>query len=92
MCANTLHWSWTYQVPNFENWNGFIRALTNGFQIGSVLLVQTGQPVTIQSGLDSNGNGDSAGDRGITQFIGTARTGSDVFAVCALPGGAVTLF
>ena len=83
--------SWTYQVPNFENWNGFIRALTNGFQIGSVLLVQTGQPVTIQSGLDSNGNGDSAGDRASLNPFGTARTGSDVFAVCALPGGAVTL-
>jgi len=83
--------SWTYQVPNFENWNGFIRALTNGFQIGSVLLVQTGQPVTIQSGLDSNGNGDSAGDRASLNPFGTARTGSDVYAVCALPGGAVTL-
>ena len=83
--------SWTYQVPNFENWNGFIRALTNGFQIGSVLLVQTGQPVTIQSGLDSNGNGDSAGDRASLNPFSTARTGSDVFAVCALPGGAVTL-
>jgi outer membrane receptor protein involved in Fe transport len=83
--------SWTYQVPNFENWNGFVRALTNGFQIGSVLLVQTGQPVTIQSGLDSNGNGDSAGDRASLNPFGTTRTGSDVFAVCALPGGTVAL-
>jgi len=83
--------SWTYQVPNFENWNGFIRALTNGFQIGSVLLVQTGQPVTIQSGLDSNGNGDSAGDRASLNRFGTTRTGSDVFAVCALPGNTVGL-
>ena len=83
--------SWTYVVPNFENWNGFVRALTNGFQIGSVLLVQTGQPVTIQSGLDSNGNGDSAGDRGSLNPFGTTRTGSDVYAVCELPGGAVGL-
>jgi outer membrane receptor protein involved in Fe transport len=83
--------SWTYVVPNFENWNGFIRALTNGFQIGSVLLVQTGQPVTLQSGLDSNGNGDSAGDRASLNPFGTTRTGSDVYAVCALPGGVVGL-
>jgi outer membrane receptor protein involved in Fe transport len=83
--------SWTYVVPNFENWNGFVRALTNGFQISSVLLVQTGQPVTLQSGLDSNGNGDSAGDRASLNPFGTTRTGSDVFAVCELPGGAVGL-
>jgi outer membrane receptor protein involved in Fe transport len=83
--------SWTYQVPNFENWNGFVRAVTNGFQISSVLLFQTGQPVTLQSGLDSNGNGDSAGDRASLNPFGTTRTGSDVYAVCELPGGAVGL-
>jgi hypothetical protein len=83
--------SWTYQVPNFENWNGFVRAVTNGFQISSVLLFQTGQPVTLQSGLDSNGNGDSAGDRASLNPFGATRTGSDVYAVCELPGGAVGL-
>jgi hypothetical protein len=79
--------SWTYQVPNFENWNGFVRALTNGFQIGSVLLVQTGQPVTIQSGFDSNGNGDSAGDRASLNPFGTVLAGSDAFPVCAATMG-----
>jgi outer membrane receptor protein involved in Fe transport len=79
--------SWTYVVPNFENWNGFVRAVTNGFQISSVLLVQTGQPVTLQSGLDSNGNGDSAGDRASLNPFGTVLAGSDVFPVCAATVG-----
>src|SRR6266853_2071718 len=83
--------SFVYQVPTLENWNGFVRALANGFQIGSVLLVQTGQPVTLQSGLDSNGNGDSAGDRASLNPFGNTLTGSDVFALCELPGGTVGL-
>jgi len=49
--------------------------------------VQSGQPVTLQSGIDSNGNGDSAGDRVVLNPNGVGRTGSDVFAVCELPGG-----
>ena len=83
--------SWTYDLPKFENGNRFSRALINGFQMGSVLLVQTGQPVTIQSGVDSNGNGDSAGDRASLNPFGTTMTGSDVYALCELPGGAVGL-
>src|SRR5262249_27970659 len=46
---------------------------------------------TLQSGLDSNGNGDSAGDRASLNPFGTAKAGSDVYAVCALPGGTVGL-
>jgi hypothetical protein len=83
--------SFVYQLPSLENWNGFLRAMANGFQIGSVLLVQTGQPVTLQSGLDSNGNGDSAGDRASLNPFGNTLAGSDVYALCELPGGAVGL-
>jgi hypothetical protein len=83
--------SFVYQLPTLENWNGFLRAVANGFQIGSVLLVQTGQPVTLQSGLDSNGNGDSAGDRASLNPFATNLAGSDVYALCELPGGAVGL-
>jgi len=77
--------SWTYQVPNVKSDSRLVKTLVNGFQIGSVFLAQTGQPVTLQSGLDSNGNGDSAGDRVVFNPFGSGRTGSDVYAVCALP-------
>jgi hypothetical protein len=77
-----------YQVPNVKSDNAFVKALVNGFQIGSTYLAQSGQPVTLQSGgVDSNGNGDSAGDRASVNPFASGKTGSDVYAVCALPGG-----
>ncbi len=84
--------SLTYKVPDMKSENRMVRALVNGFQIGSVYLAQSGQPVTLQSGgIDSNRNGDSAGDRASINPSGTRHTGSDVFAVCELAGGAVGL-
>src|SRR5882672_9153829 len=81
-----------YQVPNVKSDNRWVKTFVNGFSIGSVFLAQAGQPVTLQSGgVDSNGNGDSAGDRASLNPFGTGRTGSDVLAVCELPGGATGL-
>jgi outer membrane receptor protein involved in Fe transport len=79
--------SWSYQVPNWKSDSRFVKAVVNGFQIGSVFLAQSGQPVTLQSGVDSNGNGDTAGDRVVFNPNGVGLTGSDVYAVCELPGG-----
>lgn len=83
--------SWAYDIPKAKTENGMLKAILNGYQLGSVFLAQTGQPVTLQSGLDSNGNGDSAGDRVVFNTFGSGRTGSDVFAVCELPGGVTGL-
>ena len=80
--------SLTYQVPDVKSDNRFVKTLINGFQIGSIYLAQTGQPVTIQSGgVDSNGNGDSAGDRASVNPFGSGLTGSDVFPVCEATAG-----
>lgn len=68
--------------------------LLNGYSIGVVYLAQTGQPVTLQSGLagiDSNGNGDTAGDRGVLNPFGRSLKGSDVIPVCANPNGTTSL-
>src|SRR5260370_37056075 len=43
------------------------------------------------AGIDSNGNGDTAGDRASSNPFGTGLVGSDVFAVCELPSGATGL-
>jgi len=84
--------SLTYQVPDVRSDNRFVKTLVNGFQIGSIFLAQTGQPITLQSGgVDSNGNGDSAGDRASFNPFASGFGGSDVFAVCELAGGAVGL-
>src|SRR6202012_5217688 len=42
----------------------------------------TGQPVTIQSGVDANSNGDTAGDRAVLNPNGTEGVGSDASIVC----------
>jgi outer membrane receptor protein involved in Fe transport len=83
--------SLTYQVPEVKSDSAWVKTLLNGFQVGSVFLAQTGQPVTLQSGIDSNGNGDSAGDRVVFNSFGSGLTGSDVYAVCELPGGTTGL-
>src|SRR5947208_1869194 len=76
--------SMTYQIPDVKSESRLVKTFVNGFQIGSVFLAQTGQPVTLQSGgVDSNGNGDSAGDRASVNPLATGRLGSDVFPVCA---------
>jgi len=84
--------SWTYQVPNLKSDSRLVKALVNGFQIGSVFLAQTGQPVTLQSGSDANVNADSAGDRVMFNPFGTNPTGgSDTTRVCAPAGGGSTV-
>lgn len=83
--------SLTYDFPKIKNDNKFVNAAVNGFQVSSIFLAQTGQPVTLQSGLDSNGNGDTAGDRVVVNPVGQALTGSDIYAICELPGGVTGL-
>jgi len=84
--------SLTYQVPDVKTENRFVKTLVNGFQIGSIYLAQSGQPVSLQSGnagIDSNGNGDTAGDRASVNPFASGIAGSDVFALCELPNGTV---
>jgi outer membrane receptor protein involved in Fe transport len=80
-----------YQVPTTRTDSRLLKAVLNGYEINTVYLAQTGQPVTLQSGnagIDSNGNGDTAGDRASLNPFGTSVIGSDVYAICELPGGA----
>ena len=51
-----------YDVPKVKSESRLVNALVNGFQLSTVYLAQTGQPITLQSGIDANGNGDTAGD------------------------------
>jgi hypothetical protein len=80
---------WTYAVPGFKS-NGFVERLTNGFEINGGMIAQAGQFLTVQSGVDSNGNGDSAGDRAIFNPNGSGFTGSTVSRVCRNPATGAT--
>jgi hypothetical protein len=84
--------SWLYEVPKTHLEGRFAKALLNGYQLGSVFLAQTGQPVTLQSGSDANRNGDSAGDRVLLNPFGTSLAGhiTSLVNVCAPPGGGNT--
>jgi hypothetical protein len=85
--------SLTYDLPKTPLENRFAKALLDGYGLGTAVLIQSGQPVTIQSGVDSNGNIDSAGDRAVLNRAGTGNVPGepgqgDVFPVCEGSGGA----
>ncbi len=81
-----------YQIPNVSTDHGFVKVLAHGWEWGGTYLAESGQPVTPLSGVDSNANGDAAGDRTIINPSGVGRTGSTVNAVCnAGPGGATSI-
>jgi hypothetical protein len=52
--------AWLYETPAVGN--AFVRQLTGGWQVSGVYTAQSGQPFTIVTGVDSNGNG-GGGDR-----------------------------
>jgi len=80
--------SLSYETPAIHADNRAMKMLLEGYGVGLVYLAQSGQPVTIQSGfVDANGNGDTAGDRGVLNPSGSARRGSDVIPVCEGAGG-----
>jgi hypothetical protein len=85
--------AWGYDVPKVKSENGFLKAMFNGYQLGSVFLAQSGQPVTLQSGSDANRNGDSAGDRALFNRFGTSLAGNNttLINVCAPAGGGNTV-
>ncbi len=71
-----------YATPTVARGNSFSRGLLNGWQWSGSFLWQSGQPVTIQSGVDANGNRDSVGDRVILNPGGAEGVGSLVSDVC----------
>lgn len=84
--------SFVYETPKLNFSNGFVKTLLTGYQLSSVFLAQSGQPVTLQSGFDVNANGDAAGDRVLFNPYGTnSRGGSDITTVCAPTGGGSTV-
>ena len=71
-----------YDTPRVSVDNRFARELANGWEWSGSYVFQSGQPITIQSGIDSNGNGDSAGDRAVLNSSGIEGVGSLVNPVC----------
>jgi carboxypeptidase family protein len=74
--------SFVYDLPQLNVQNAFAKGALHGWEFTGFYIAQTGQPVTVLSGTDSNANGNSAGDRAILNSAGQGLTGSGVNFVC----------
>ena len=73
-----------YELPFFRNSsNGFLKGVLGGLVLAPIFSTQSGQPFTPLSGVDSNQNFDTAGDRTILNPGGASGTGSGVVALNA---------
>jgi Carboxypeptidase regulatory-like domain/TonB dependent receptor len=82
--------SFLYEVPNVSTDHAFVKILAHGWEWAGGYLAESGQPVTPLSGIDSNLNGDSAGDRTVINPNGHGLTGSVVNPVCNDGAGGAT--
>ena len=67
-----------YDLPFFKNASWFKKNMVGNWEFAPVYTFQSPEYATIQSGVDSNMNGDSAGDRAIYNPAGVPGTGSGV--------------
>src|SRR5262249_7681402 len=79
---NRLTLSAVYDVPWYKNGNWFMKNMLGNWQFAPIYTYETGEWGDVQSGLDSNINGDSAGDRAVFNPKGTPGVGSGVTALC----------
>src|ERR1700754_161863 len=70
-----------YELPWLKNSNGWAHTLLGGFQVAGTYTAESGEFVTIRSGVDANQNGDNAGDRAILNQSGIEGIGSTVSAL-----------
>jgi hypothetical protein len=71
-----------YDEPFFKNGNYFLKNTLGNWEIAPIYTYQSGQWATVQSNIDSNLNGDAAGDRAILNASGVPGTGSAVIPLC----------
>ena len=73
--------SWIYELPRYQG-NPVLSRLLNEWQFIGSYILESGQPVSILSTLDTNGDGDTAGDTVFFNPAGRENVGSDVNFVC----------
>ncbi len=77
-----------YDMPFLKNSSNWLaKNILGNWEIAPVWQLQSGEPFTPQSGVDSNLNGDSAPDRTVFNPNGIPGTGADVIPVCKVPLG-----
>jgi hypothetical protein len=78
-----------YDFKPFKNGNWMLKNVVGNWNISTTYTYQSPEYATIQSGVDSNLNGDSAGDRTIINTSGAANVGSGVTPVLNSNGDTV---
>jgi len=67
-----------YDVPYFKSGSWLKKNVLGNWEAGPIYTYQSPEWMTVQSGTDVNGNGDSAGDRAFFNSKGVAGTSSNV--------------
>jgi hypothetical protein len=70
-----------YDAQWFRHSGWFLKNVPGNWLVSGTYTFETPEYATVQSGVDSNLNGDAAGDRAIVNPAGIANVGSDVYAV-----------
>ena len=70
-----------YDLPFFNGSRNLVRAIAGGWSLAGTYSLESGEKFGVRSGIDSNLNGDSAGDRTIINLAGIKNTGTKVHAV-----------
>jgi hypothetical protein len=78
-----------YDLPFFKRSNRFLKNVVGNWEFAPVYTYQTGTLVDVQSGVDSNLNADSAGDRAFVNPAGQANVGSGVTPLMNSAGATV---
>jgi hypothetical protein len=88
--THKLALAWVWDLPKMNTDNGFLKTVLHGWEWTGTYLVQSGQPVTVLSNNDANGNADAAGDPAIVNPNGTQLVGGadQIANVCVGAGGA----
>lgn len=71
-----------YDVPFFKGSNWVMKNVVGNWTLAPMYTYQSGQWATVQSTIDSNINGDTAGDRAVINPNGIPGTGSGVIPLC----------
>jgi hypothetical protein len=86
---NRFTFAAVYDVPWYKHSNWFMKNMVGNWQFTPIYTYETGEWGDVQSGIDSNLNGDTAGDRAFFNPKGVSGTGSGVSPLCtsSLPAG-----
>ena len=79
----------SYDFRPFQNGNYLMKNVVGNWSLNGTYTYQSPEFATVQSGVDSNLNGDSAGDRAIINPAGLANSGSGVTALTNSAGATV---